>query len=245
MAAPAHVQDDNANGVSVTSLGITLTGVSAGNLLYAITNGDTANRNWTMSDDNADTWTQEQEIDDIGADETQISYAKDVTGGNTLITATISTANGSLSMVVAEISGADTVTPVGASGQFLRASNGTTHFCAITTEIDTPSDVYIAAAGHLNANGDTLTKGASYTELFQFGSLDMFHYRTSAGALTDERGDWTSSTARNCQGVIVAFVAAATAALTGTAADTIDEADIVTGGKTVILTLTGDTWVTG
>jgi hypothetical protein len=34
-----------------------------------------------------------------------------------------------------------------------------------------------------------------------------------------------------------------TAALTGTATDSITEADIVTGGKTIILTLTDDTWV--
>lgn len=37
--------------------------------------------------------------------------------------------------------------------------------------------------------------------------------------------------------------AAASAALTGTATASITEADIVAGGKTIILTLTGDTWV--
>ena len=31
-------------------------------------------------------------------------------------------------------------------------------------------------------------------------------------------------------------------ALTGTVTATIDESDIVTGGKTIILTLTGETW---
>lgn len=36
----------------------------------------------------------------------------------------------------------------------------------------------------------------------------------------------------------------ATAAVTGTATDTIDESDIVSGGETLILTLTGETWVT-
>lgn len=34
-----------------------------------------------------------------------------------------------------------------------------------------------------------------------------------------------------------------TAALTGTATASITEADVVTGGKTIILTLTGDTWI--
>lgn len=33
------------------------------------------------------------------------------------------------------------------------------------------------------------------------------------------------------------------AAVSGTATDTIDEADVVAGGKTIIITLTGDTWV--
>lgn len=37
---------------------------------------------------------------------------------------------------------------------------------------------------------------------------------------------------------------AATAALTGTITASVNEADIVTGGKTLIITLTGDTWVT-
>lgn len=37
--------------------------------------------------------------------------------------------------------------------------------------------------------------------------------------------------------------AAVSAALTGTATASITEADIVTGGKTTIITLTGDTWI--
>lgn len=41
------------------------------------------------------------------------------------------------------------------------------------------------------------------------------------------------------------LVAGISAALTGTATASITETDIVTGGKTVILTLTGDTFVTG
>ena len=36
---------------------------------------------------------------------------------------------------------------------------------------------------------------------------------------------------------------AATAAVTGTATAAITETDVVTGGKTIILTLTGDTWI--
>lgn len=38
-------------------------------------------------------------------------------------------------------------------------------------------------------------------------------------------------------------IAAAAAAVTGTATASITEADVVAGGKTIIITLTGDTWV--
>ena len=39
------------------------------------------------------------------------------------------------------------------------------------------------------------------------------------------------------------FIPRASAAITGTATAAITEADVVTGGKTIIITLTGDTWV--
>lgn len=42
-----------------------------------------------------------------------------------------------------------------------------------------------------------------------------------------------------------AEAASSSAAITGTITATIDESDIVTGGKTIIITLTGDTFVTG
>lgn len=35
------------------------------------------------------------------------------------------------------------------------------------------------------------------------------------------------------------------AIVSGTATVSINESDVVTGGKTVVITLTGDTWVTG
>lgn len=46
-------------------------------------------------------------------------------------------------------------------------------------------------------------------------------------------------------GYYVPAVAGVTVTVTGTAVPTQTEADVVTGGKTIILTLTGDTFVTG
>jgi hypothetical protein len=43
--------------------------------------------------------------------------------------------------------------------------------------------------------------------------------------------------------LLLSLLSSVSAALTGTVTATITETDIVTGGKTIILTLTGDTWV--
>lgn len=45
-------------------------------------------------------------------------------------------------------------------------------------------------------------------------------------------------------GLEIEAAASVTAVVTGTAVPTITEADVVAGGKTIIITLTGDTWVT-
>jgi hypothetical protein len=67
--------------------------------------------------------------------------------------------------------------------------------------------------------------------------------KTPAGAKTmswihSTSGEWAISAAS-----FAPYIAPATAALTGTATPTITEADVVAGGKTIIITLTGDTWV--
>jgi len=68
----------------------------------------------------------------------------------------------------------------------------------------------------------------------------------AAGATGSVGGSFTlsSNTAGwNAYLIRIPAAAATTAALTGTATASITEADIVTGGKTIILTLTGDTFV--
>ena len=44
---------------------------------------------------------------------------------------------------------------------------------------------------------------------------------------------------------IAAFTLGPTAVVTGTITASVNETDIVTGGKTIIITLTGDTWIAG
>lgn len=51
-----------------------------------------------------------------------------------------------------------------------------------------------------------------------------------------------ASTAWGCHAIAIRGISAAAAALTGTMTATVDEDDITTGGKTIIITLTGDTF---
>lgn len=64
------------------------------------------------------------------------------------------------------------------------------------------------------------------------------------GRATNKTFSWTiSSTQWGAIGVSVAVAPAKSAALTGTALAGITETDVVAGGKTIIITLTGDTWI--
>ena len=64
-------------------------------------------------------------------------------------------------------------------------------------------------------------------------------------AATEEPGVFTISGAEEWQAFTIGIhpIPAATAVLTGTVTASIEENDILDGGKTIILTLTGDTWV--
>ena len=68
----------------------------------------------------------------------------------------------------------------------------------------------------------------------------------TAGAEDPGVWDWSGDDGWNAGSIALRpAVAAISAEVTGTATASITESDIVTGGKTVILTLTGDTFVTG
>lgn len=96
---------------------------------------------------------------------------------------------------------------------------------------------------------DTIEIGAYHTEAYQDieGTLEYFYVfdnvnftRADVNALRVNPFEvfaWPKS-------IPVAAIAGITATLTGTATSSITESDVVTGGKTIILTLTGDTWVT-
>jgi hypothetical protein len=78
------------------------------------------------------------------------------------------------------------------------------------------------------------------------GGSNYFAIATNDAASS---GSWSVSVAagqsetHRCIARAFYVASAPSAAITGTATESIDESDIVAGGKTIIITLTGDTWI--
>jgi hypothetical protein len=70
-----------------------------------------------------------------------------------------------------------------------------------------------------------------------------FRVSTKAGSFGSSMMGYSSASAEQTLGAVALKPPAATVAVTGTATASITEADVVAGGKTVILTLTDDTWL--
>jgi len=126
-------------------------------------------------------------------------------------------------------------TPVSGSA----TSTNPTPSSAITTTTDTS-----VVLGYAIANGGSLTAGSGYTSVSSTAVTvwDRVEHQitTSAGNYTPNwtanNGDWAAL------GIAFQVVAPTSIALTGTVT-TAKEADIVAGGKTIILTVSNDTWV--
>ncbi len=95
-----------------------------------------------------------------------------------------------------------------------------------------------------SSNTNNFEIAAAFSNNFFQGKLDELQVLNEAPTtdwLTAEFNNQSSPSTFLVDSTPIA--AGTTSALTGTATSSITEADIVTGGKTVILTLAGDTWV--
>jgi hypothetical protein len=110
---------------------------------------------------------------------------------------------------------------------------------------------YVADGGNgtvsVDVGGTEYASGSPANDLTT-GAKHLFFGQGQRGEDDGGISDWQWVFARNYDGDDPAFAGqgveetAATAALTGTVTNEIEEADIVTGGETIILTLTNDTW---
>lgn len=167
--------------------------------------------------------------------------------GSVTVTATRGTATNGFTVVVAFFDGADqtVVEPLVALGG------------ADTSPAD-PFVTAITPLGSATLVDIILTSNTAVTFTIEAGQTEIdeeivggesvasnFSIKDVASGLTNMGWDTGANTQRTSHIILsVPDLAASTSvALTGTVTASITEADIVTGGKTIILTLTDDTWV--
>jgi hypothetical protein len=175
---------------------------------------------------------------------TWIAFGLAPSSGANTVTVNPSQAVNDFSYTIAEFSGAP-------AGNVADVNGGSTTGALGVTATDSLTTVAVNALiiGVMSQSGvdTTLTKGADYTDLGETETNDgnachhaVYRVVTAPGVYTV---DWTLGAARDWGAQTYSFRPAATAMLTGTATASITETDIVNGGKTIILTLTNDTWV--
>lgn len=142
------------------SAAASLTGVTTGNMLLAWLSaypGGTVTA--TCTDNQGNTYTQSYGQNDTGTGVMIFGwYAKNVTGGSVTITVDPAGASSDITMVVAEIAGADTTTP--ADQVNTARNNSTTPSVAVTTA--TANEGYFACVTH-DGTDRTITQAGGWT----------------------------------------------------------------------------------
>lgn len=133
-----------------------------------------------------------------------------------------------------------------ASPQTATGASGTNPSLSVTTT--TGELVIDSAVQDLAVGGDTPTKGASQTYIAAGLNTNTVTIESGhserAGSGSSVSMTWTMKAAGGAWAQVgVSLAPPATVALTGTVTSTATEADIVAGGKTIILTVSGDTLV--
>lgn len=209
MAVPSFVQSNTADQTSTATPQITLTGVTAGNLLVLVAHNYGADRGLIgVTDDDSNSWSVPVESLYGANGDISIGYAVAGASGDVTVTWEWGASTNTF-LTIIEASGQD-ATPADASDSEENAFGGT-HYCANAGNIDTSTDVLIVACGLAGANPGTITIPADFTGITT--SIDSGQgwvgYRTSASALTDYRAEWSVSTSRVTVAGIMSFKGAA------------------------------------
>lgn len=153
-----------------------------------------------------------------------------------------------------EVTGADTSGTNGSGAIIQSKTNADTGGTAtgLTVTLDAAITSTLNAVFATFAVGDgtlSFTPGSGFTELSDHSvgaeaNIKLQTMYDAAGADTTADVALTGGDGNSeIGGIAIEIKNAVTVALTGTATASITEADIVTGGKTIILTITGDTWI--
>lgn len=145
MVTPVIVNKKTASGAGVSSLQVTMTGVTAGNILVGcVLQRNSAIRIFTFSDNKSNSWISSGRAGT--ARHAEIEYALNVASGDTTVTCTINLATASFSIIVFELSGVDSL---GSTDTYIDETDSTSHPCA-DPAVDTNAECIIITATQCN-----------------------------------------------------------------------------------------------
>jgi hypothetical protein len=205
MAQPVMVQNSGVSTGNGTSLqdatGFTVT---AGNILLVQLTITADPRTITLSDDQGNTgWTQivSQASSVMGA-QSEIWACFAPAAGATKVTVSVSGAAVDIAFVPSEWQYADAAD---ASSSFDNTSASTTQFSAASGAIDTTTDVAVLFVTQSQFTQTVNVFASGFTRVGSGATKHIFGYRSSAGALTDERASYTVTVARSSAACIASF----------------------------------------
>jgi hypothetical protein len=201
VATPTHVQNSGIQeGVGVTSISYTLTGVQAGNMLATVHTVQTANRDFTTTSDNGNSWIERL---DQFSPELAIFDSIGANAGNTQITHTVNVSTANLKAVGYEVAN---VVAFDTSDFYDDTTIENTHELS-QAGINTAADVIVFGVGRLGATGGAMTPPTGWiTYNPVYTNSAWIGYRISAAPLTSYVGTWTHvATARAARGLITSY----------------------------------------
>lgn len=192
MATPTLVQNGTYTSGSASYLEITLTGVTAGNLIAAAGQvTESTVRTFSFSDDRAQTWAIAVQHPTSSTREGAIGYLKNCSSGTTVVRVTPSSTI-TFYMHCCEIASASTTTPLDVFDYYDDTAGTDDHYCS-ASGVNTTTDVFVYTTGVLGSSATSVGVGTGFTSLYTGGVTGpLIQYKTSAGALTAERGYWVS-----------------------------------------------------
>jgi hypothetical protein len=234
----------SSNGNTVTTSAIDTTGAT----LLVLAVGAAAAYSSPPTDSKGNTWTPRTTADRGAGVRNKLYYAENPTVGSGH-TFTFTETGSSPSICIGAFSGTKTSAVYDTESAGAATANpGTT----IQPGSATPSQDNCVLVSGVTHGSDSVSINSSFTEVVDVGpaanhwsAAMAYKIQTSLGA---ENPTWTEAGADGGGGqaatmAVFKSATAGSAALTGSAIGGITEADIVGGSKTIVITLTGDTWI--
>jgi hypothetical protein len=223
---------------------------TAGNLICAVaswTQGTNATVAVTMT---GESFTAIQQSTDGTVGALSTFYAKNLTGGQTIITFTWTGTPGNVSIAAHELSGRDPSLPLGQSIAANKqvtdpAAGGADGVTSSSVTTTTANEDVIGATFDEEGSTSGIAAGTGFSHPENPGGFAVEYASKAVAGSVAATFTQTGGNFDTYLTGIATFkaVAAAGATLSGTALASITEADIVTGGKTIVITLVGDTFI--